>query len=166
MTQPVETTWQTDVGTLVGLYQKALSVLVPIADEVRIPWSEESAYDDWDAIAEVLFEQIVHRSIRWALPSAERDSLRLPRYGLSSLDYSQLSLVTVRSNASSQISVFHSLGTTSQPFDTVLCVVIDENWHPVEERLRRLPLREAKFSFLLRSSAGAVRSLERLQVEL
>jgi hypothetical protein len=166
MAQPAETTWQTDVGALVGLYQKALSVLVPIADEARIPWSESDAYDDWDAIAEVLFEQIVCRSIRWALPSADRDLLRLPRYGLSHPDYSELSLLAVSNNASSQISVLHSLGTTAQPFDTVLYVLIDEKGHPVDDRLRRLPLREAKFSFLLRSSSGVLGPLERLEVEL
>jgi hypothetical protein len=56
--------WATTVDELIELFHRALVGLVPIAEQARIPWREGEAYDDWDAIASVIYENLVMRSLQ------------------------------------------------------------------------------------------------------
>src|SRR5512143_2384891 len=62
--------WTTSVSDLLGLFRDALVALVPIAERARIRWRDGEAYDDWDAIASAIFDNLVVRSLNYsdALP--------------------------------------------------------------------------------------------------
>ena len=44
---------------LLDILRCGLAALVPIVERAGIPWMEGDAYDDWDAIAATLYEQLV-----------------------------------------------------------------------------------------------------------
>lgn len=58
--------WSTTITELLGTLRQALTVLVPVAEKIRMPWRDGEAYDDWDAIAECLYDNLVVHSIAWA----------------------------------------------------------------------------------------------------
>jgi len=68
------------IKELLDIFRSGLAALVPIVERAGIPWRAGEAYDDWDAIASVLYEQIVANTLRACrdLP----DDLELPRYDL------------------------------------------------------------------------------------
>ncbi len=160
------TTWKTDVTALVGILQQAFQTLVPSLEAAKIPWREGEAYDDWDAIADVLFEQVVVRSIRWSLPADEGERLQTPRYDMIYPDYSAMSFLSLEvESGTSQILVFHSFGTTNRPFDTARLVALGEGGRPMTDRLERMAVEGARFRFLHRQF-GELASLDRLSVQL
>jgi hypothetical protein len=57
--------WTTTVTELLGLFREALLALVPIAERAKISWRDGEAYDDWDAIAAALFNNLVVRGLRY-----------------------------------------------------------------------------------------------------
>lgn len=36
-------------------------------DRVHIPWYNDTSYDDWDHIAQTLYQEIVIDSLQWSL---------------------------------------------------------------------------------------------------
>ncbi|SRR5579883_528682 len=69
------------VTDLVDTFRTALLSLVPFAERLRIPWRDGESYDDWDAVAEVLWRSFVVDAIAAALRSTTE--LEMPRYGFA-----------------------------------------------------------------------------------
>jgi hypothetical protein len=158
---------ETDVRSLIFLYRRALVALVPIVEEAQIPWRDGEAYDDWDAIAEALFDRLVLESARWSVAPQAREKVRLPRYGFTQADYSQLSFITVDNVAGSgRTAVFVRLGTSVDPFDTVIYSVADQAWRTTDEEVYRTPLATAEFSLAWLLEAGNRRLTSRLTLEV
>lgn len=72
--------WTTSVTELLSFLQQALVALVPIAEKARIPWQDGQAYDDWDAIAGCLYDNLVVKTISCAVESGP--DLELPKYDM------------------------------------------------------------------------------------
>jgi hypothetical protein len=72
--------WNTTVTQLLGLLREALVSLVPVAEKAQIPWRDSEAYDDWEAIASCLYDNIVVRSLCFAGEVGRE--ITMPKYGL------------------------------------------------------------------------------------
>lgn len=157
--------WETTVTDLVLILQGAFRAIVPSLERARIPWREGEAYDDWDAIAEVLFEQVVLRSVRSALPQGDVKSLRFPRYGMLYPDYSEFSFIARRiESGQGPVDVFHSLATDAKPFDRVRFVRLERDGRPVRGDLLSSVLDGTRLRLMYRRTSGALKPLETLDV--
>lgn len=58
--------WNTSVNELIMNFRGALLSLLPWLAKSKISYNEQSSYDDWDAISEVLYETMVLNSIRYS----------------------------------------------------------------------------------------------------
>ena len=115
---PTMTTCQTTVKELLLLFRDALRALVPHMERARIAWRDGAAYDDWDAIAQVLYDKIVVASVRWSLPDGEFERCEFPDYNTSYPSYAGKTLILV-SGGDEERLVFHSFTTEKEPFDRV-----------------------------------------------
>src|ERR1700754_5073986 len=112
------TVLQTTVGQLLLVFRDALRALVPHVERVRIEWRDGSAYDDWDEIAQTLYEKIIVSSLQWSIPEADREHCELPDYNTAYASYAGKTVITI-SRASDERLVFHSFATEKHPFDRV-----------------------------------------------
>ena len=72
--------WSTTLTDLLGNLRQALAALVPMAEKARIPWRDGEAYDDWDAIAGCLYDNLVVRAISCATEGGP--DIELPKYDM------------------------------------------------------------------------------------
>ena len=77
-----------------------LSALVPVVERAGIPWTEGDAYDDWEAIASVLYEQIVLNTVRNTGDVAS--NLTFPKYDLVYPSYESMTFFEVFSQHSAE----------------------------------------------------------------
>jgi hypothetical protein len=69
-------------------FRECLDALSPVMTRHDIPWRDGEAYDDWDRIAETLFDVLVVGPSRLALAEANLDGvLPIPAYGFSYASY-------------------------------------------------------------------------------
>jgi hypothetical protein len=113
------TVWQTTVDQLLQVFRDALRALVPHVERVRIEWRDDSSYDDWDAIAQTLYEKIVVSSLLWSMPEKEREHHQLPDYNMAYTSYEGKTVIAVNRTSSRDRLVFHSFATEKDPFDKV-----------------------------------------------
>jgi hypothetical protein len=113
------TLWPTTVTQLVLVFRDALRALVPHMEKAKIEWQDESAYDDWDEIAQTLYEKIVVASLRWAIPEDERERCQLPAYNTMYPSYAGKTVIVVNRGVGPERLVFHSFTTIEEPFDKV-----------------------------------------------
>src|SRR6266849_5651445 len=110
-------TWITTVDELVRIFRDALAAVAPVLERAQIHSDELRAYDDWDAIADALFQNIVVRSIQWS-EQAFHD-IDLGRYATLSEGRAQTPQLLVRDGSSNEWNVFHSIVSRRHPFDSV-----------------------------------------------
>jgi hypothetical protein len=72
--------WRTTLTDLLGVFRQGLVALVPVAEKARMPWRDGEAYDDWDAIAECLYDNLVVRAVVYAREGGRE--VRLPKYDM------------------------------------------------------------------------------------
>ncbi|MEM1367735.1 MAG: hypothetical protein AAGG02_06895 [Cyanobacteria bacterium P01_H01_bin.15] len=53
-----------EIEELLDIFRGGLMALIPTMEHAKIPWQQAENYDDWDAIAETLYEQIVIDALR------------------------------------------------------------------------------------------------------
>lgn len=119
------TVWLTTVSELSLVFRDALRALVPHLERVRIDWRDGSAYDDWDDIAQTLYEKIVTSSVLWALPEEERKRCEFPKYNMTYSSYAGKTLITLNCASAAERLVFHSFTTAMTPFDRVRACRVD-----------------------------------------
>ena len=158
--------WHITVSELVGLFQEALQAVVPVAAKARIPYGEETAYDDWDRIAQCLYDSIVIRNIRFARGIGQ--SVVLPDYAMSydRLDAfdAYIQVIDPLGTAVGPI-VFYGFVTHRQPFDTVRGVRLQDDHETATSERFEGPAAMVGFSLLVRR-ASARSVVEDLDVEL
>jgi hypothetical protein len=105
--------WHTKIDTLLELVRHALISLMPTFDLAQIGWQSDENYDDFDRIAEALYDSIVRDSVRNAI--GLEDCAALPRYGFSSADGASYSRIVVLPDRT-----FISFVSRIGPFDHIL----------------------------------------------
>lgn len=137
-------TWRTSVNELVQLFREALVALVPVLEAAHIPWRNQDAYDQWDAISHVLYDKLVAEPVAWALDAV--GELRLAPYDTRVDDYSGVSFIEVLSDdlPADAMGAFFRFATDLQPFDVVDVVLLDSRQRPTAG-LQRAPLQRCAF---------------------
>ncbi|MEM6454430.1 MAG: hypothetical protein AAF772_04990 [Acidobacteriota bacterium] len=144
-------------------FRDALASVVPFVERVDIPWKRPDAYDNWDAIASVLFDKLVVEVIKWSLEAEKQETFSLPAYDLLLDDYSGLSTLEVRHPAlTSERWIFHAFGTERRPLDVVELRKLDDRGLPCSERLKTCPIESSRFLLRIFRPSGQSLVLEEL----
>lgn len=145
--------------------REALIALVPTMERARIPWREAEAYDDWDAIATVLYERLVVGTLAAGLSGDDQErGLSLPPYDLLVPSYQPYSWIQVRVPGNEDRLVFQRFGTTHTPFDTACVVRLDGEARPTCVPMR-VASNQATYLIVVREPAGHS-CVDRLRVAL
>ncbi len=157
---------KTTVTELLHTFRDALAAIAPVVERVRIKWKEPDVYDDWDAIAEVLFQQIVVESLRWSLPDAHQVHFSLPQYAMKQASFADTSYIGVVEGKAERRLAFHSFVTRDSPFDTVRTQQITEGGNVFEESVFfDVGLASAQFVLYRRGAEGTTK-VDRVTVML
>jgi hypothetical protein len=133
--------WTTTLDELMAIFRDGLIALVPIAERARIAWHDAEAYDDWDRIAEAVFQSVVVDAIE----NSNAGPLQRPlaKYGFVGQPHAAMSVIQV-AHASMGVSsdlAFIDFGSNDTPFDTVRA----ERMLDGSSDLITLPFGEARF---------------------
>ena len=110
--------WNTNVGELMQVFRDALAALAPILKRARIDSEEGAAYDDWDNVAEALFDGIIRRSIQWSSEGGQ--DVTLPDYGVRQRSYAAKAYIVVRDRTQpGERYILDLLTSGSSGFDSV-----------------------------------------------
>jgi hypothetical protein len=152
--------WQIGVGALIEMFQGGLLGLVPTFERARINWRGPDTYDDYERVAEALFDSIV----RDALANAEglQNAYRAARYGVHEPGR-ELSRILVGDPEEGM--AFFELESGTEAFDTIVCQLTDQNGKETEGQVR-IPLLGARFTYEARFSGSAPSRHAALKVEL
>lgn len=118
------------ITDLVLNFSDACRALIPGLDRARVPWSDVDQYDNWDRIAEALFESLVGEPCNFQAAEIGLAGLRLSRYGFDTISTNSfISVVTPHCTGCRLIS----LASRDRPFSHVRAVSKSgENVVPIE----------------------------------
>jgi hypothetical protein len=114
--------WRTSVDFLLRTFQQSMAAVVPSMERARIGWKDLEAYDDWDAIASVLFKGIVLNSLSGVLAGGEQ----VASYGMRYENYQHRTYFII-TTAHQPNDAFVSFRTRSTPFDLIELAVVDSD---------------------------------------
>ncbi len=146
-----ESTYRATVNDLVSNFRDALLALTPIADRAMLNYRDLNPHDDWEALAERVFDTFVRQPIEADRLSQPGD-LPVGRYDFDLSDYSRLSWLTTAPDAPYE-SAFIRLLAGDGSFDTVQIVDIDPASHQAGE-WRSVPVTEVTFALYRRDREG------------
>jgi len=152
--------WQVRIGALVEIFQRALITLVPTFDQARINWRGPNTYDEYERIAEALFDSIV----RDALTNARSVAKAHPP-GRYSVHQPGRELSRIYVNDPKDRLAFFELETTQEPFDTIVCQRIDDRGWETDEQVQ-ISLIGARFTYEARFAGSPPVRLDMLDVEI
>lgn len=125
-------------------FAEACRAVVPALDRAGVPWRDGEQYDNWDRVAEALFESLVTEPcVFQAVGEAGLAKLRAARYGFAP-DANCNAWVAVQGDPPTQVI---NLSSLTSPFDHVQC----------EEPTRLVPLEGRRFIFLYDAGDGTRR---------
>lgn len=149
------------VTSVVLNFRAALLALVPMVERVGIPWKRPDAYDEWDAIASVLFEKLVVEMLRWSLPEYDQEDFQLPAYDLLLPTYANMGTLEVaHPSLRPGRWLFHAFGTDGEPFDLVEVRSVSVDGAPLSEELKVCPIDGAVFRLRIHSDQGPIEEVE------
>lgn len=133
-----------DITDTIKNFKNALVALVPIFEDAKIIWKDEP-YDDFEGIAESLFDWLVKYKAENIINQSQHINLVFPNYGFFYKNYSKMSYIEVDSddNRNSNL-VFVYLTTKNKPFDTIYCNKINR-YGIVEEEGIEIPFDSSYF---------------------
>lgn len=114
--------WKTSVDQLLELFRAGLIAVAPVADRAHINWADGSQYDDWDAIADGLYEGIVRMSV---LHSTECRGISIPRYGFWPSNHERY-YISVKDKSGTSVGMFVSFSSRDTAFSHVRVQSADE----------------------------------------
>jgi len=147
-------------------FRAALVAVIPTVERIGIPWKRPDSYDEWDAIATVLFENLVVHTVRWSLPDPAREGFRLPPYDLLLQKYGGVS--TIEANHPGLPDgrwLFHAFGTSEKPLDIVELRLLTVDGRPIVEELTACSVEEVRFQLRLQESVDGHRLINEIRLE-
>jgi hypothetical protein len=139
------------------------AIVVPL-EHAHIRWKSPDSYDQWDAIAQTLWEQIVVDALSYHI-SEHHKELLVPKYDLTYEDYSTFSFVEARldrTEASNLAMV--ALSNSDSAFDRVRCDELDASGLRVDS-LVAIPLDRCVFVFRHRQADGSLHDVAELEID-
>jgi hypothetical protein len=159
-------TWDTSVNELLWVFRDSLIALIPAMDRAHIPWRDAQAYDDWDAIAETLFRNIVVRTLQYSHSAA--DPAAFCRYGFTYPSYSGKLFIQVCESPSAQDvpNVFLSFSTHQSPFDSLLVQPVEPASLCASGAPQRIPMGNSYFVYADARDPSKIVRTDTLRVDL
>ena len=118
------------VTNLVRNFGEACRALVPSLDRARVSWSDAHQYDNWDRIAEALFESLVVEPCRSQAGEIGFDKLQWDKYGFD-ISPSANAFISVAISGATECKLI-SLISRDRPFSHVRAAgVSDEMIAPI-----------------------------------
>ncbi|GAA4978900.1 hypothetical protein [Actinopolymorpha pittospori] len=149
----IDEVYTATVHELVENFRSGLIAMLPIADRAMLNSRDVNPHDDWEQLAESIFDVFVRGSVRLDRVSlANRDQFPLPRYDFDLDSYSALSWIGCGSGPSSDLA-FVRLLSHAEPFDTVQRVEVDPVTLEAGQR-RTFPWASVSFVLVRRSPVG------------
>lgn len=158
--------WTISIQNLMLCFRDALAALTPSMDRVKIGWRDEEAYDDWDEIAQCLYQNMVLRSVRFSLDRPE--GFTTPEYGTVYPSYGDKSFIEVPDSSSplGEYRVFVGFATLRHPFDQIRCVRVSGPDLRALGEANCIPLEGSLFMFMFSTGAGQRTRLSEISVEV
>lgn len=154
--------WTATPGELLNVFRDALLAIVPVVERAMMGWRDEEAYDDWDAIADVLYEQLVVASVRWSLAETDHAAFKMPPYNTLVESYNDLRFFAVTAPTLRAPGAFHSFSTTGTAFDTVRVRELDEYGEIVGEGVIAVPIESVQYSLATKDRTGKLSHIDRI----
>ena len=105
------------VTDLVLNFASACRSLVPALERADVPWRDETQWDNWDRIAEPLFESLViEQCLYAAVGEMKLHTLTVPRYGFDPYGSQYSAWITLEGATNLRMV---GLSTKQQPFDRI-----------------------------------------------
>jgi hypothetical protein len=148
------------VNELVAIFRGALLAIIPWIEKAKIKWKEGEAYDDWDNIAESLYNNIVCSSLTGNVAS----EYEIAKYNFYYDDYATTSFILVRSkNNPEKRFAFVHFQSNSSPMDTVKVAELDKK----DNVIGYVDLKFCDSSFIfVRNINGRKKIIDRIEVLL
>lgn len=134
----LSSSWEVDIHQLLLIVRDAYVALVPTLEKARIPWANEHAYDDWDRIADSIYNSVAINAILHSSECARASNI--VRYSYAHEDYSGLSFFLITDADTSSSLAFVNFFTKVSPFDHFNCRIIDQDYRSTSNLIRMLPL--------------------------
>jgi hypothetical protein len=144
-------TWITSVDELVTIFRDALAAVAPVLERAHIYSDDQKAYDDWDEIAQTLFDSIVARSIRWSEEAGA--DVDLGQYATLGQKGAEMPHLVARDGADDVWKSFHSIVSRQGLFDTVK--ILDAEGVAIRE----IGLEGARFALRVSRREGLIETL-------
>jgi len=144
----MENTWETSINELISIYWNALNSILPWLEKAKIPWKEGESYDDYDAIASALYENIVIKSVN----AQEKYNGDFSKYNFHYKEYSLKDYIGVEISSKIKMA-FVSFQSIHGQNDKVKVALLDES----ENLVGYDSIDYTKCSFNLSKSAGGKR---------
>ena len=144
------------VTQLVLNFAEACRALVPHMDRALVSWRDGQQFDNWDRVAEALFQSLVVEPCAFAAKSLTGDlALRLSRYGFASpYNPKDSAVCVVDGNRPTRLL---RLTSDLQPFDTVV--------HGPDVAAT-MPIENADFAFIAVDENGKSHILRRIDLRV
>ena len=126
------------IPQLLLILQESYVSLIPAIEKAKLPWRNEIAYDEWDRIADSLFDAIVINPVLHSLECSE--IANIARYGFLYEDYSARSFFLITDSSTSSQFVFLQFITAENPFDQFICQRLTADYQVAKESRMTLPL--------------------------
>jgi hypothetical protein len=158
---PATPTWVTSVDELVQIFHDALAAVAPVLERARIHSDLPRAYDEWDAIAQALFHNVVVRSIQWSdevhLDLADKGLFDLGQYATLGAVSAASPHLIVRNASNGEWHMFHAIVSRQRLFDSVQVL------KPGEMTPTETPYETARFALRIPSRDEVI---EKLTIQL
>jgi hypothetical protein len=133
---------------IISNFRAGLMAMLPVLEKANIPWRNVGMYDDFDGIAESLFEwMVLHKLENNAIEQFDVVP-ELAKYGYIYKNYSKKSFIQViiEKDENFDLYVFNFISTKNAPFDTLICNIIDFDGNLKDQDVE-VPFEGTKFRF-------------------
>jgi hypothetical protein len=150
-------TTQATVSDLVRNFAEACRALVPNLDRASVPWADGQQHDNWDRIAEALFESLVLEPCRFHAAAVFPSTvLKLERYGFKPAGAN--AFVSLNASLGGEDCSFVQLISRESPFDGC------EGWSSDSKLV--VPIDDAELSFVVLDADGARHKIKNIDLRL
>ena len=147
------------MNEIINIFREALLALIPLLEKANIPWQDSEQFEEFDEIAEALFNCFVVHKIENFITESYESIPNIPKYGFHYKDYSKMSFIEISPSDEPYYLVFNFLVTNENAFDTVSCNKVSAEGKLLEEGLL-IDFNDATFRFLHRLPNGEFASFE------
>ena len=146
-------------------FSNAIACLANNATKINLAWQKESAYDEWDAVTQAVFNALVRFPIEWGINQNQKVDISLPIYDVFFDDYSNYSYFEcTQANVSEKTHVFHSFITKRNPMDTVRVLEIGAGEKVVNDHFLEIPLEKVKFVLIYKEVKNKPRKINDITI--